>query len=435
MVVDCIDEFNSVIHYIEDADKCLLIPIYTDSKLHVSINKLCCIYIYTSDNVERMIPIHHTEQIRGFSEHIQRLLDLSGIIVYDKKDWVQTGGNRDVLDLKSMWWYVYEEAYEESYYVTNAHNFYWRRHNKLQHVNSIIPIMSHIAMCQKIQKYSWPMIMNWTPTESYIKFNDIFPSTFADIERSGISVSSNFKMIDIATDNIVYSKYNYFTATGRPSNAYRGFNFAAIDKSDGTRDTIIPKNDVLVEMDFDSYHVRLIADHVNYKFPKDISVHEYLGNYYFGKSVITTDERDESKKITFRQLYGGIEKEFLQIPFFKTVQDFIYKLKREYDKNGYLITALLKRKLLVPNSKINTIFNYFIQSLEAESTAIKIKQVNEYLEDKKSSVILYTYDSLLFDFELQEVKQHILKLRSILEGDNYPVNIKYGADYGHLIQV
>ena len=36
---------------------------------------------------------------------------------------------------------------------------------------------------------------------------------------------------------------------------------------------------VLIEMDYDAYHLRLIADIIGYDFP-DGSVHEYLGKQY-----------------------------------------------------------------------------------------------------------------------------------------------------------
>ena len=69
-----------------------------------------------------------------------------------------------------------------------------------------------------------------------------------------------------------------------------------------------------VEMDFDSYHIRLIAKLIGYNLP-ETSIHDYLGKFYFGVDELTDAQRDESKAITFRLLYGGIDKEFLSIPF------------------------------------------------------------------------------------------------------------------------
>ena len=77
---------------------------------------------------------------------------------------------------------------------------------------------------------------------------------------------------------MVYSEYNPYTATGRPSNRFGGLNFAALNKKDGSRKKFISrygKEGMLVEMDYDAYHLRLIGDEVNYKFPKG-SVHKHM---------------------------------------------------------------------------------------------------------------------------------------------------------------
>ncbi len=84
-------------------------------------------------------------------------------------------------------------------------------------------------------------------------------------------------------------------------------------------------------MDFDSYHVRLIAKMIGYDLPTS-SIHDYLGRFYFGVDELTDEQRDESKSITFRLLYGGIDREFLSIPFFAQVNDFVYKIWNKWKK-------------------------------------------------------------------------------------------------------
>ena len=131
---------------------------------------------------------------------------------------------------------AYNEAYDDNHYFTDAHRFYWRRHTNLQHVNTIVPLMKHTEMCQKIRKYAMPMIVNSKLSDSYKRFNMIYPKIFADIESNGMQINDSFKMKELITDGRVYSNYHYHTTTGRPSNAFRGFNFAAMNKQDGTRD-------------------------------------------------------------------------------------------------------------------------------------------------------------------------------------------------------
>ena len=95
-------------------------------------------------------------------------------------------------------------------------------------------------------------------------------------------------------DGMVYSEYNIFTSTGRPSNRFGGTNFAALNKKDGSRKPYVSryKNGVLVEMDYDAYHLRLIGELIGYDFPKG-SVHEHMAEF-FGVDY------EESKKLSFQ---------------------------------------------------------------------------------------------------------------------------------------
>ena len=66
MIVDTKLELDALFQYIQNR-KILLVPILADSQCHASVNNISCIYVYTEDGVERIVPIRHTEQIQGFS--------------------------------------------------------------------------------------------------------------------------------------------------------------------------------------------------------------------------------------------------------------------------------------------------------------------------------------------------------------------------------
>ena len=183
MILDHAYEIDAVFEYIRNR-KTLLIPILCSPTLHPTNNPLCAIYVYTEDDVERLIPFRHTEQLQAFTEHVQQFLQLRDIFILDKKAWLQIGGNANVLDVKTLWWYTYNEAYDETHYHTAAHQFYWRRHPGLPHVNSIVPLQQHLAMCQKIRHYAWPMCMNAKLSDSYLKFNAMYPKVLAEIESA-----------------------------------------------------------------------------------------------------------------------------------------------------------------------------------------------------------------------------------------------------------
>lgn len=435
MIVDTESDLEALFEYIVGR-KTLIVPILADAQLHAHVNRVTCIYVYTEDAVERIVPIQHVEQLRGFPEHLQRFLDLHDIFVYDKKQWLQIGGNGAVWDVKTLWWYTYNEAYDETHYYTPAHQFYWRRHTALPNVNALVPLMQHLAMCQKIRKYAWPMCINSKLTESYLQFNATYPAVFAAIERNGLCVTDTFRMPELRTDNFVYTNYHYHTTTGRPSNAFRGFNFAAMNKEDGTRDAFVTRFDrgALVEMDFDAYHVRLIARLIGYALPEG-SVHSYFGRFYFGVDELSTEQYEQSKQITFRLLYGGIDKEFLEIPFFKRVNDFIYDLWRQWKAKGYVRTPILQRRISresLQNMTANKLFNYYLQSTETEVSVQKLQQVQNILQDRETCMILYTYDSILFDMPMHEAQEMIPAIKTVLEQGNFPVKTQVGNIYSSM---
>jgi len=75
------------------------------------------------------------------------------------------------------------------------------------------------------------------------------------------------------------------------------------------------------------------------------------------------------------------------------------------------------------------LMNYVMQSLETSRNIKILKEVLSYLKDKKTEAVLYTYDSILFDFSKEDGKEVLKTLENILsEQGKYPVSFKYGSD-------
>jgi hypothetical protein len=73
------------------------------------------------------------------------------------------------------------------------------------------------------------------------------------------------------------------------------------------------------------------------------------------------------------------------------------------------------------------LFNYVIQSLETSRNVLILKEVLRFLQTKKTKVALYTYDAILFDFDLEDGKETLENLKQILEqGGKYPAKFKFG---------
>ena len=75
------------------------------------------------------------------------------------------------------------------------------------------------------------------------------------------------------------------------------------------------------------------------------------------------------------------------------------------------------------------LMNYMMQSLETSNNILILKEVLRYLKDKKTKLVLYTYDALLFDFFKEDGKETLEELKEILEsGGKYPIKFKYSKD-------
>ena len=134
-------------------------------------------------------------------------------------------------------------------------------------------------------------------------------------------------------------------------------------------------------------------------------------------------------------MYGGIDSEFLSIPFFKQVNDFIYDLWRQWKANGFIKTPILHRTIssdTIKNMTANKLFNYYLQSVETEVSVQKLQQVQQILNDTETCMILYTYDSILFDVPLTEAQEILPRIKTILESGNFPVKVKVGDIYSKM---
>ena len=185
----------------------------------------------------------------------------------------------------------------------------------------------------------------------------------------------------------------------------------------------------MVEFDFDAYHLRLIADLVGYHTFDENSVHQHLADWY-GCSY------EESKQKTFKLLYGGIDKQTREkVPFFDLTHNYINKKWNEINTHNCVFTDIYKRKIIYGNYddlNRNKVFNYLIQAYETESNIKKILSIQHYLLGKKTKLVLYGYDSFLFDFSNQDGVETLTDIKSILEENKHYTKSKMGLNYGEM---
>jgi hypothetical protein len=62
-------------------------------------------------------------------------------------------------------------------------------------------------------------------------------------------------------------------------------------------------------------------------------------------------------------------------------------------------------------------------------------ELMNYLSDKQTKPVLYTYDSILFDAHKSDKMPVIKRIKSIMERDKFPVKVYAGKNYGDMKQI
>jgi hypothetical protein len=164
---------------------------------------------------------------------------------------------------------------------------------------------------------------------------------------------------------------------------------------------------------------------VKFEFLQDQNTYAYLGE-------LLNVSQQEAKELTFKQLYGGVWSEYQDKPFFKEVAMYVDDL---WDTLQYGDAIITENKIFIRDQlgEINPqkLFNYVVQSKETSTNVELLKLVLDYLTDKKTKLVLYTYDAFLFDYA-KEDGEIFTAIKELLQ---YPVSIKQGNSYHGLTKI
>jgi len=426
---------------------CYINVIPLSPNYHPVLTGISLIYYKPKDGKGLIFTINHNE---GFHLNLEKIKEfiLSHEVIYvlDKKYTSHLMGEEflqskvqdiNLLSLHTTPFTPYIQNCE-----TNIHTHFQRLYKDKSYLNSIIPICKHYDTQEKI----YNIIQPWVEKQHEISYyNEEYIEVFYRIEKQGIALNTqvfnesftlenpNFNV----KDGKIYTQFNLNNFTSRPSNSFNGINFAALNKHNGQRASFIPQNDYLFEFDYDSYHPRILAKLIGYEF-KEASVHTHLGQMYFKTDNLTEEQYQQSKELTFKQLYGGVFEQYKDIPYFKLVKELTDLLWGKFNNEGY-IDLIGGRKLFakdIENATPQKLLNYIIQSGETYYNVASIKKVLKYLENKKSNIILYTYDSILIDYNREDGKDTLKDIKNLLEESfGFKVNASYGINYNNLTKI
>jgi hypothetical protein len=405
----------------------------TNENYHPSLQNISLIYIrWVKGHKGHILCVNHSESLSlTITDILDKLSKVNNLYVLDKKavlhhfptlspqlidvQLISSYHNIQTIDIKQYESKV-ETDFKRKYYITEP--------------SVLIPISKHYEKYENVYDHIEQTINKISENlNEYAFLNHYVVPLFYNIEKQGIKLAKepfieHFKSLPNPKFSIskgkIYTQYNLNTLTGRPSNAFNGINFAALNKTNGERASFIPENNKLVEIDFKAYHPTIIAKLAGYKFEGNI--YEYLSSNFSGSTPETI------KELVFQQLYGGIRKDFQDKPFFKQVYDYTNKLW-DGSENGAIGTQFGKcfTKEMIENPTPQKLLNYIVQNTETIFNVVQFSAVLDLLRNKKTKIVLYTYDSILLDYDSSE---NLLDSITSLLKFNY--STKFGGNYAEI---
>lgn len=445
-MIETLDQlYNFISLSIDDDILLYVVPLHEG--IHSSLNSASILFIYNiPKNKTYYYGINHPD-VKCISsvEHSDVFKWISTMRgkkwAVDKKSTEQLIPIENTLDVGLITYLRNNKVFDILEFETSAHKLIRKNSCNRLEPSKLIPLSKHLEMFSEIVDSFLKSVGKIEVDSAFLKFNDCIISPLGEIEKSGLEVNPSIfgqHFGNILNTTRVYSQYNVYTSTGRPSNRFGGINYAALNKEDGSRAAFVSrfgKSGKLVLIDYSAFHPRIIAFLTGYSFPPSINIYEYLAKLYFNRPQVDDEDISESKKITFRQLFGGVQEEYRHIKYLANLKTFIDENWNWFTSHGYVETPIFKRKITdkhIKNPKPATVFNYILQATEGEISIPILGKVNEVLRKKQTKAILYTYDSILFDYCLDDGSL-MSSIREIMEMDHcFPTKMYIGDNYNDM---
>ena len=391
---------------------------YNDT-IHPVLNHVSLVYIRPIEASKGfMVCITHSESLNALNTRVNELIDKFEVLYCrDKKETLHYFPNKTLYDITPP-----PHTYIRP--TTPTHDLYYSKHKDNHELNLIIPIVKHYELCETIFG-DLKANINREKTKYDEFFNSKVSVVFNAIERNGIRIhNETFSEYFHAVDGeYVNTQFNLKTTTTRPSNKFKNVNYAALNKENGCRKSFIPRNNRFVEIDISAYHPSLASRLIGYDFA-DIDIHAHFATLY-------NVDYKKSKELTFKQLYGGVFENYRHLEFFQGIEKYVGETWRKFKSDGFVeckISGYIYKNENLQNMNPQKLFNYLLQNLETSMNVRILWDMCGILRKCKTKLVLYTYDSFLFD--LDDSEEGVLdEIREVFK--KYKLNIKEikGYDY------
>jgi len=426
MVINSYEQYNELKTRM-DREMHICTPIFRDLYYHVMENELLCVCITFMNGEHFVVSISHDD-----APHFA--LPVGNALCFTANSKVLS---TSYIDLAAVA-YIHQLNIPvlKDFFTPYVNDTYTTFYN-MRNVNRIIPLTVWSNILTDYNTELLPIMNVYTPSKQYTYMHELL-NTLQNIENAGMCIDRTLLSQHFSSDamrafksNMVYTEYNPYTATGRPSNRFGGMNFAALNKSDGSRDSFISRYPLgsLVQMDFEAYHLRLMANELNVELPSEQSIHTELAKIYFNTMDITEDMYAEGKRRTFEVMYG-MSRETYNFELFEKIHE--HRKQYEYT-NTIELPSGITVDVITPNA--SKLFNYYMQSLEMVRTLPKLTSIINLIKNTTAHLVLYTYDSILLDMQTMDTEL-LQQIQDILEENKtFPVRVYSGNTYGNIKEI
>ena len=392
--------------------------------IHPALNNVSLVYIRPfNDTKGYMLCVSHSETASLNKTLVNAILQkIERVWVQDKKQALYYFPLKCLCDLSQLIPPYIQDP-------PKVYNHFYSKYPNYKETNKLIPVTKHYEKCEHIYEHIRSVLPKELP-DWFDFYNSKVVLAFFGIEKNGLKINKyefdkhyelNQEFYSIQDDRI-YTSYNLATTTRRPSNSFNGVNFAAINKDDGARRSYISSHG-FIEFDISAYHPTIVGRLLAYDFGV-LDVHQAFADLY-------QTSYQEAKEITFKQLYGGVFKEYEHLEFFQKVKEFVARNWEAFNNSGKVIVPISGycfEKDKLENMNPQKLFNYMLQNIESAINTRILIDIHKLLRGKKTKIVLYTYDSFLF--ELGDKEEGIeLEINKVFEKYKLITKNKKGYDY------
>ena len=345
----------------------------------------------------------------------------------------------NLIDVNLFGFIENNEILEETSSICKDH--LQNNYHNIKDFNIIVPFVIHQESFDVEVQQIAHFCEKETNTYCFKFFNDVITNTLYEVEKNGLKIDNYlFKQHFKARtyDDYVYTNYNIYNPTGRPSNSYDGVNYVALKKDDGCRSSFVSRygnGGHLMMIDFTGFHPYIVANLVDYKVPEEETIYEHLAKQYYNTDCVTPELIGKAKKLTMVNLYGQISDAYINIDYFKRTEELKDKYWNTFEKKGFVTTPIYKRKITnkhILGANKNKLFAYIIQAAETEYGIDSLSKCIKFVSNKKIVPILYVYDSIVFDIHNGVDKQDVADLIEIFKNKRFKVKTYTGNNYNDL---